>query len=254
MPDRTCSSSVWPLPETPAMPTISPARSSRLISSSSRTPRRVDQAEMLGLEHAPRRAAAAPCRAAGAPCGRPSARPAPRGRCRRSRALGHHLALAHDVDPVGRGHDLAQLVGDQHDRHAALLQGRRGCGTAGRSPAASAPRSARRGSGCARRGTAPSGSRPAAARRPTGRRPARRDRRSGRSRAPAAPAPPAPPPVPPASSGPPSAPSTTFSSTVKLSISMKCWCTMPMPWAMASRGLSICTALPSTRISPASAR
>ena len=32
------------------MPTISPARSSRLISSSRRTPRSVDQAEMLGLQ------------------------------------------------------------------------------------------------------------------------------------------------------------------------------------------------------------
>ena len=31
-----------------------------------------------------------------------------------------------------------------------------------------------------------------------------------------------------------SAPSTTFSSTVRLSASMKCWCTMPMPAAIAS--------------------
>ena len=33
-----------------------------------------------------------------------------------------------------------------------------------------------------------------------------------------------------------SAPRTTFSSTVRLSASMKCWCTMPMPRAMASPG------------------
>ena len=31
----------------------------------------------------------------------------------------------------------------------------------------------------------------------------------------------------------------TFSATVKTGTSMKCWCTMPMPAAMASRGLRI---------------
>ena len=36
---------------------------------------------------------------------------------------------------------------------------------------------------------------------------------------------------------PPSTPSTTFSSTVNGSTSMKCWCTMPMPAASASWGL-----------------
>ena len=99
-------------------------------------------------------------------------------------------------------------------------------------------RSARRGSGCRRRGRAPSGSRRAAAARPAGRRPARRDRPRARIRAPAAPARRAPRRAPRASSAPPSAPSTTFSSTVKGSTSMKCWCTMPMPAAMASCGLS----------------
>ena len=54
-------------------------------------------------------------------------------------------------------------------------------------------------------------------------------------------------------SAPPSAPSTTFSSTVKVSTSMKCWCTMPMPWAMASEEERIFTASPLTRISPLSA-
>ena len=34
-----------------------------------------------------------------------------------------------------------------------------------------------------------------------------------------------------------SSPSTTFSSTVRLSASMKCWCTMPTPRAIASRGV-----------------
>ena len=42
----------------------------------------------------------------------------------RRAAVGHDLALAHDIDTVGGGHDLAQLVGDQHDRDAARLQRR----------------------------------------------------------------------------------------------------------------------------------
>ena len=33
-----------------------------------------------------------------------------------------------------------------------------------------------------------------------------------------------------------SAPSMMFSATVKTGTSMKCWCTMPMPAAIASRG------------------
>ena len=40
---------------------------------------------------------------------------------------------------------------------------------------------------------------------------------------------------------PGSSPSTTFSHTVKLSASMKCWNTMPMPAAMASVGERKCT-------------
>ena len=38
-----------------------------------------------------------------------------------------------------------------------------------------------------------------------------------------------------------------FSSTVRLSASMKCWCTMPMPAAMASVGDLKCTSLPNDR-------
>ena len=34
----------------------------------------------------------------------------------------HHRALAHDRDVVGHRHDLAQLVGDQHDRAALVAQ------------------------------------------------------------------------------------------------------------------------------------
>ena len=83
MPDRICSSSVWPLPETPAMPTISPARSSRSTSSSSAHAAMVDQRQLLGRQQHLARLRRAPCRAAAAPCGRPSARPAPRDWSRR---------------------------------------------------------------------------------------------------------------------------------------------------------------------------
>ena len=37
-------------------------------------------------------------------------------------AVRDHLALAHDRDVVGRGHDLAQLVGDQHHRPALITE------------------------------------------------------------------------------------------------------------------------------------
>ena len=45
-----------------------------------------------------------------------------------------------------------------------------------------------------------------------------------------------------------------FSSTVKLSASMKCWCTMPIPRAIASDGLAMVTCSPSTVIVPSSGR
>ena len=47
-------------------------------------------------------------------------------------------------------------------------------------------------------------------------------------------------------------PSVTFSATVKTGTSMKCWCTMPMPAAIASRGEPNFAGLPSIRISPSS--
>ncbi len=56
-----------------------------------------------------------------------------------------------------------------------------------------------------------------------------------------------------ASAEPGSIPSTMFSATVIGSTSMKCWCTMPIPSAMASCGLSSRCAAPSTTISPESA-
>ena len=51
-----------------------------------------------------------------------------------------------------------------------------------------------------------------------------------------------------------SAPSTTFSSTVRLSASMKCWCTMPIPAAIASPGVEKLTSRPPTEMVPSSGR
>jgi len=58
--------------------------------------------------------------------------------------------------------------------------------------------------------------------------------------------------APPASVG--SAPRMMFSRTVRLSASMKCWCTMPMPAAIASEGEEKTIGLPSIQISPSSGR
>ena len=55
------------------------------------------------------------------------------------------------------------------------------------------------------------------------------------------------------SSGDCSAPSMTFSTTVKFSTSMKCWWTMPMPAAMAAFGSEMSTVLPPTLMVPESA-
>ncbi len=49
-----------------------------------------------------------------------------------------------------------------------------------------------------------------------------------------------------------SAPSTTFSSTVRLSASMKCWNTIPMPCLMASVGDPNWTSSPATTSVPSS--
>jgi hypothetical protein len=48
--------------------------------------------------------------------------------------------------------------------------------------------------------------------------------------------------------------STTFSATVSGGISMKCWCTMPMPSLMASSGADTWTGRPSKSTSPSSGR
>ena len=45
-------------------------------------------------------------------------------------------------------------------------------------------------------------------------------------------------------------PSTMFSATVRLGTSMKCWCTMPIPWEMATVGEVSDSFSPFTQISP----
>ena len=47
-----------------------------------------------------------------------------------------------------------------------------------------------------------------------------------------------------------SCPSATFSATVKTGTSMKCWCTMPIPAAMASPGPLNLTGSPSISTLP----
>ena len=54
------------------------------------------------------------------------------------------------------------------------------------------------------------------------------------------------------SAEPGSLPRMMFSSTVKLSASLKCWCTMPMPAPMASAGLWKVTGSPSISMVPSS--
>ena len=49
-----------------------------------------------------------------------------------------------------------------------------------------------------------------------------------------------------------SSPSRMFSATVRTGTSMKCWCTMLMPWRMASAGPLIVAGAPFRRISPLS--
>jgi len=51
-----------------------------------------------------------------------------------------------------------------------------------------------------------------------------------------------------------SAPITMFSATVRLSASMKCWCTMPIPAAIASAGEASTVSVPFNRMLPSSGR
>ena len=122
-PVMTCASSPWPLPATAAMPTISPARTSsdrprragspRSLSAVTSSTARTTSPGACGdafddLEHV----------AADHPPGQVRRRRVGRGESRR-----RHDAAAHDRDPVGDGHHLAELVADEHD--AAAVGGHR---------------------------------------------------------------------------------------------------------------------------------
>ena len=121
MPAIASISSDWPLPATPAMPTISPARTSKETSSTMVTPResltvrlldrQLDRAGLgLALFDAQQHAAAD--HQLGELLDRGLG-----GLARR-----HHRAAPHDRDVVGDRHDLAQLVGDEDDRLALVLE------------------------------------------------------------------------------------------------------------------------------------
>ena len=131
--DSTSPSARWPLPSTPATPTISPACTSSRERSSSTRPSRpstdgVDDAEHRG---------AAVTRSA-APAGRSSMTPNAAPRRAANLAADHRPgqragvgvggraglddpAVAHDRDLVGRRDDLGQLVADERDRLALVL-------------------------------------------------------------------------------------------------------------------------------------
>ena len=121
MPPSTSSSSDWPLPATPAMPRISPARTWNDTPLSRSTPlssvtRRFSTSSTIGpgwrglLVDAQQHLAADHQlgQLLGAGLGGLDGR--------------GHLAAAHDADGVGDLHDLAQLVGDQDDRLALAAQ------------------------------------------------------------------------------------------------------------------------------------
>ena len=254
MPAIASSSSLWPLPATPAMPTISPARTvKRSLRDAQHAARRSMTERSSTSSMACARRARRPSRRAAARGGRPSARRARPARSSAVSSVADHLAAAHDRDAVGHRHDLAQLVGDEDDGLALFLQRR----SRPKSASASAGVSTAVGSSRMRM-SAPRYERlqdfdPLLQADRAARRRSHRDRRRARSRAQAAPARRAPSRRRRRSSTPPSAPSMTFSSTVSGSTSMKCWWTMPMPARIASAGERIADGLPLTRISPESA-
>ena len=115
-PLMTSASSLWPLPATAAMPTISPARTSSETPRSAGTPLSPSRLDLLEREHGFAGSASA-SRSRLSRTSRPTisvaswAFVAPAAGQRRRR----DLPPAHDGDPVGDREDLAQLVADEHD-------------------------------------------------------------------------------------------------------------------------------------------
>ena len=116
------SSSDWPLPATPAMPTISPARTEKLTSLTRGDAEIVGDDEVLDLEQDLAGIGRALFDAAAGRGGRPSARPVRSGEVSAVCQRLDHRALAHDRHLVGDRHDLAQLVGDEDDGLALVAQ------------------------------------------------------------------------------------------------------------------------------------
>ena len=233
---RAPASAAWPLPETPAMPTISPSRDAQASPPRASCARRRRRRPRRRARGGPRPAARGVRRLAGT--SRPTISSAIRRRSASAVAISPTLRPPRSTAMRSRDRQhLAELVRDEDDGEAARGERRGASRTGRRPPAASAPRSARRGRGCGRRGRAPSGSRPAAARRPRAARPGRRDRRRGPNSLH----------QPPRPSAAPrrsrrlrpedgSVPSMMLSRPVRFSASVKCWWTMPMPAASAACG------------------
>ena len=115
-----CSSD-WPLPATPAMPTISPPRTSKETSLTMVTPR-----ESLTVRFSTA-SFTAPGFAAPFSTRKSTRRPTISSASSSTVVFGglarrHDRALAHDRDGVGDRHDLAQLVRDEDDRLALVLE------------------------------------------------------------------------------------------------------------------------------------
>ena len=112
------TSSVCPLPCTPAMPSTSPARTSRSTPSTARMPAVVVDHDQAGDLRAPSR----PARPGSSSTSRLTLRPTISAASSSSRGVGvggaDGPAAPDHRDPVGDGLDLAQLVGDEDDRLA----------------------------------------------------------------------------------------------------------------------------------------
>ena len=154
MPESTSTSSVWPLPETPATPRISPAGDVERHLRERRAARAARRVEAADAEH--RRPGGAGHRrtfdAEGGPADHHAAS------SRSSVAAGNRPdqpAAAEDADPVADGTHLRQLVADEDDRQPIGHQRAQRGEERVRPRQARAPRSARRGSGSGSRERAP---------------------------------------------------------------------------------------------------
>ena len=251
MPMSASTSSRWPLPSTPAMPNTSPARTSSSKSATVVTPRSSSTHSCGDVEHDVAGRGGRLVDGEGHVAAHHQRGEGLLGGLGRVGLTDHLPAPEHD-DAVGDGEHLAELVGDEDDRlpllHQALDHREELVDLAGREHGRglvededvglaverldeldallladrqvaddgvrdrSRARSGRRARGCVARAPSRSSDRPLRG----------------------------------------SSPRTTFSTTVNTGISWKCWCTMPIPAAMASRELPKCTGSPRSRICPSS--